>query len=191
MSKNLLNIKDRILYFAENKEVSKQEFFRKTGLKYSNFTGKSKESDLNSKSVAEILLIYPEINPLWLISGMGSMLNSSSSEINEDNGNKGDFTQIKLFSVTTALLNNLKIINFLVSLADKEDCSLNTKELSSLEFYRGLEKFVYDLKTGKIVSNEENFEHLNRVVSDSYGFINHLILKSSKHLNIEIVDEYL
>ncbi|WP_449398505.1 hypothetical protein [Chryseobacterium wanjuense] len=68
------NIKDRILYFAENKEVSKQEFFRKTSLKYSNFTGKSKESDLNSKSVAEILLIYPEINPQWLLTGEGEMI---------------------------------------------------------------------------------------------------------------------
>ena len=39
MSKKIPNIKDRILFFAENQEISKQEFFRKTGLNYSNFTG--------------------------------------------------------------------------------------------------------------------------------------------------------
>lgn len=88
MSKNLPTIKDRVLYFAEYKEVSKQEFFRKTGLNYSNFTGKSKESDLNSKSVAEILLIYNEINPMWLLTGNGSMLkeNNLTTPPPEDTG---------------------------------------------------------------------------------------------------------
>jgi len=78
MSKKLTNIKDRVLYIAENKEVSKQDFFRKTGLNYSNFTGKSKESDLNSKSVAEILLTYPDVNPEWLLTGEGDMLKSNN-----------------------------------------------------------------------------------------------------------------
>ncbi|MDB0603095.1 hypothetical protein PL373_18575 [Tenacibaculum maritimum] len=74
MSKKNTNIKERVLYLAEKQEVSKQFFFRKVDLKYSNFTGKSKESDLNSKAVAEILLKYPNINPLWLLTGEGEML---------------------------------------------------------------------------------------------------------------------
>ena len=76
MKEILPNIKDRVLYLAENKEISKQDFFRKTGLKYSNFTGKSKESDLTSKSVAEILLKYPDVSPEWLLTGNGEMLKS-------------------------------------------------------------------------------------------------------------------
>lgn len=76
MSKNSTNIKERILYLAEIKEDSKQNFFRKTSLKYSNFTGKSKNSDLSSGSLAEILLIYPDLNPEWLLTGKGSMLKS-------------------------------------------------------------------------------------------------------------------
>ncbi|MXS70254.1 hypothetical protein GSF70_03410 [Flavobacteriaceae bacterium W22] len=178
---------DRILQIIDYKGITKSKFYKDTGLS-NGFLDKVK--DIGVSKLDYILKAYPDINIKWLISGDGDMLNKSIQEIDQRNSNTADFTQIKLFSVTTALLNNLKIINFLVSLADKENCSLNTKELSSLEFYRGLEKFVYDLKTGKILSNEENFEYLNRIISDSYGFINHLILKSSKHLNIEIVDEY-
>lgn len=79
MKEILPNIKDRVLYLAENKEISKQDFFRKTGLKYSNFTGKSKESDLASKSVAEILLKYPDVSPEWLLTGNGEMLKSEGA----------------------------------------------------------------------------------------------------------------
>ena len=79
MKEILPNIKDRVLYLAENKESSKQDFFRKTGLKYSNFTGKSKESDLTSKSVAEILLKYPDVSPEWLLTGNGEMLRSQEA----------------------------------------------------------------------------------------------------------------
>lgn len=79
MKEILPNIKDRVLYLAENKEISKQDFFRKTGLKYSNFTGKSKESDLASKSVAEILLKYPDVSPEWLLTGNGEMLRSQEA----------------------------------------------------------------------------------------------------------------
>ena len=69
MSENSANIKDRILQLADLKEDSKQIFFRKTGLKYSNFTSKSKNSDLGSKFIAEILAIYPDVNLEWLITG--------------------------------------------------------------------------------------------------------------------------
>lgn len=95
MSKNFSNIKDRILYFAENEEVSKQEFFRKTGLNYSNFTGKSKDSDLNSKSVAEILLKYPEVNPIWLLTGHGTVKTpSSNNQIEKVKGNNNNQNNI-------------------------------------------------------------------------------------------------
>lgn len=77
----LPTIKDRILYFAKNQEDTIQDFFVKTGLKYSNFTGKSKKSDLQSKSVAEILLIYPQINIEWLLTGKGEMLKEETEAV--------------------------------------------------------------------------------------------------------------
>ncbi|PHS07055.1 MAG: hypothetical protein COA88_09520 [Kordia sp.] len=80
MSKIYSNIKERILQFAETQINSKQMFFAEVGLKYSDFTGKSKESDLNSKAVAEILLTYKEINPYWLLMGKGEMLLTNSNQ---------------------------------------------------------------------------------------------------------------
>lgn len=82
MSKNIPNIKDRVLYFADLEEGNKQNFFKNVELKYSNFTGKSKESDLNSKSVAEILLKYPKLNPIWLLTGQGE-IHINSHPIND------------------------------------------------------------------------------------------------------------
>ncbi|MGQ1944530.1 hypothetical protein [Ornithobacterium rhinotracheale] len=73
--KNILsNIKERVLYLSENVEVTKQEFFRKIGITYGNFTGKKKERPLNSDAIENILLIYPETNPEWLLTGEGEML---------------------------------------------------------------------------------------------------------------------
>ena len=75
MSELSSNIKDRVLQLAEIQEGNKQIFFAKTGLKYGNFTSKSKKSDLASQSVADILSTYPDVNPTWLLTGKGSMLN--------------------------------------------------------------------------------------------------------------------
>ena len=92
MSKINTNIKERVLLFAEKQEVSKQFFFKKVNLKYSNFTGKSKESDLNSKAVAEILLNYPLINPIWLLTGQGEMLKKENSISNGPSHEYQSFT---------------------------------------------------------------------------------------------------
>ena len=74
MKNNLLNIKERVLQLAENVEVSKQEFFRKINITYGNFTGEKKKRPLNSDAIENILLIYPQTNPAWLLTGKGKML---------------------------------------------------------------------------------------------------------------------
>ncbi|UOH77642.1 ELKS/Rab6-interacting/CAST family protein [Ornithobacterium rhinotracheale] len=79
--KNILsNIKERVLYLSENVEVTKQEFFRKIGITYGNFTGKKKERPLNSDAIENILLIYPETNPEWLLTGKGEMLKTPAKQ---------------------------------------------------------------------------------------------------------------
>ncbi len=41
---------------------------------YGNFKGKSKKTPLNSNAIADILTIYPDVNPEWLLTGNGEML---------------------------------------------------------------------------------------------------------------------
>lgn len=69
----MTNIKERVLLIANNQEVSKEEFFENLGLKYGNFKGKAKDTSLSSDAVANILTMYPDINPVWLLTGEGEM----------------------------------------------------------------------------------------------------------------------
>lgn len=78
MKNNLLTIKERILYLSEIVEVSKQEFFRKINITYGNFTGDKKNRPVNSNAIENILLIYPQTNPEWLLTGKGEMLKSDT-----------------------------------------------------------------------------------------------------------------
>ena len=85
MQEIIPNTKDRILYLAEIQEDSKQTFFKKIGSSYGNFTGKSKNSEPNNNVIKEILLNYPSVNPMWLVTGQGDILlnniNDSSKTI--------------------------------------------------------------------------------------------------------------
>ena len=71
-------IKERILYILEIKGVVKESFFNKIGMTYGNFTGKAKETPLNSNAIGNILSIFSDINPDWLLTGTGSMLRSGT-----------------------------------------------------------------------------------------------------------------
>jgi hypothetical protein len=71
------NIKERILQLLEIKGVAKSTFFGKIGMTYGNFTGKSKNTPLNSEAIADIFSIFPDVNLEWLLTGKGSMLRVS------------------------------------------------------------------------------------------------------------------
>ncbi|MCT7903708.1 MAG: hypothetical protein N4435_00675 [Candidatus Ornithobacterium hominis] len=97
-------------------ENSKQDFFRKTGLNYSNFTGKSKDSDLSSKSVAEIITMYPEINPTWLLTGKGEMTLSRIQNIEIEGGNNKNFNNINgSTNVTISQIDATDVIDIIKS----------------------------------------------------------------------------
>lgn len=68
------NIKERILYIAEYKGISKEKFFTELGVTYGNFKGKAKEKALSSDVLAKIVAKYPDINTYWLLNGIGEML---------------------------------------------------------------------------------------------------------------------
>ncbi len=75
-----MTIKERILQIAKKKGVTNQKICNKIGLTYGNFTGENKKRPINSDAIANLLSEYPDINPTWLLTGMGSMLRDTRSD---------------------------------------------------------------------------------------------------------------
>lgn len=78
MPNKFTNIKDRVLQLAEILGIGKKKFCEQIGMTYSNFTGKAKETPLNSTAIANILSIAPDVNIEWLITGNGDILRSDA-----------------------------------------------------------------------------------------------------------------
>lgn len=73
MDKKYTNIKERVLYIAESKGVSKEKLLESIGMTYGSFKGKAKNRSLNSDAIEKILTIYEDINPDWLLTGSGEI----------------------------------------------------------------------------------------------------------------------
>lgn len=74
MANLFYNIKERSLKVADYKGIGRRDFCEKIGMTYQNFTGKAKESPLNSNAIQNIFAIAPDISMEWLITGKGNML---------------------------------------------------------------------------------------------------------------------
>ena len=73
--------KERILQFIEYKGISKQSFFKETGLKRGFLDADKLQTSIPDTFIATIIASYPEINPLWLILGEGPMLKEESPAV--------------------------------------------------------------------------------------------------------------
>lgn len=80
MVNKITNIKDRITYFIEYKEIKKGYFFENIGITSANFRGEAKKTPLNSTTIEKIITLYPELNVRWLLTGEGAMLNEENNE---------------------------------------------------------------------------------------------------------------
>ena len=65
-------MKERILQFIEYKRLSKNKFYKETGLSNGIL---DKQGGISSDSLEKIYYVYPEINLDWLLTGKGEMLN--------------------------------------------------------------------------------------------------------------------
>ena len=79
--RNLDEIKQRLLQFADSQGIPKMEFYEKISVPQSNFGGKSMESSLASSKITEILMQYPELNSDWLLLGRGEMLRPANQAV--------------------------------------------------------------------------------------------------------------
>lgn len=73
-------IKERILQFIDYKGITKELFCKNTGISTSNLKGKSLFSEIGGSKIAEILSIYGEISPAWLLTGEGEMLRQENEK---------------------------------------------------------------------------------------------------------------
>lgn len=68
---------DRILYFADSQGMSIRTFAKSVGISHS-LLGKTKA--LGSDKLEKILSTYPDLNPVWLLTGKGEMLEKKSED---------------------------------------------------------------------------------------------------------------
>ena len=71
-------MKERILQFIENKQITKSKFYSVTGLSNGIL---DKKSGLTMDTVEKIYSKYPEINLEWLLTGKGEMLKPRVEDI--------------------------------------------------------------------------------------------------------------
>lgn len=70
----------RIIYFIENQGIKSKDFLIKTGLKKGFVDRSHQDSGITDIYLSKILECYPEINPVWLITGEGEMLKSDQEQ---------------------------------------------------------------------------------------------------------------
>ena len=91
--------KHRILQYIDYKCISKQTFFKETGLKRGFLDADKLETSIPDTFIATIIAIYPEINLTWLITGNGEMLNNNQSQVktqtNAEIGNTAIIAELK------------------------------------------------------------------------------------------------
>lgn len=107
--------KERIIQFIEYKGISKQHFFRETGLKRGFLDADKLQTSIPDVFIAIIIAKYPELNIEWLITGMGEML-KKSEKLSPDI--HSDILQKEFLSQTLPLLTTEDMMNPVQAIAD-------------------------------------------------------------------------
>jgi len=71
-------IKQNILYFIDYKNISKYEFYKKTGITRGVL---DQNTGISEENITRFLAYFSEINPEWLITGKKPMLKTGNIDI--------------------------------------------------------------------------------------------------------------
>lgn len=93
-TKNMAEIKERLLEYLKISKITKQNFCEKTGISLWNITGKSVKSELGGEQIAKIIGQFPNLNPDWLLLGKGEMLRENTPEREGDTPRYTDFFEM-------------------------------------------------------------------------------------------------
>lgn len=77
-------LKNRILQYIENKNISKYEFYQKTGISNGIL---SQKNGLSEDNILKFLSYFTDINPEWLLTGEGEMLLTKKIEVKNNDTN--------------------------------------------------------------------------------------------------------
>ncbi len=88
-----MNSKERILKYLDFKGISKNKFYKETGLS-NGFL--DKVNDIGSGKLEIILYTYKDINPEWLLTGKGPMLRQDTVALAKPATNSDDLKPIPL-----------------------------------------------------------------------------------------------
>ena len=72
-------IKKRILQIIDLKEITRYEFYKKSGIARGIL---DQNNGISEENISKFLEYMPDISTHWLLTGQGSMLNTSSTQIN-------------------------------------------------------------------------------------------------------------
>ena len=131
---NNTKISDRIRQFIDYKKLTINKFSDAVGTSNSYFNKLIKNgTTIGSDKIENILQAYPEINPIWLVTGKGEMINGynqkeTSLNITNEDPDKYEINKKDL------LLDKIKILN-------EQNAFLNEK----IEFLREKIEFLYSL----------------------------------------------
>ncbi len=73
---NISLIKQKILQYLDFIGVTKYNFYQKTGITRGVL---DKEGGISEDNIAKFIAYYPEINPEWLLTGVGNMIKSEKA----------------------------------------------------------------------------------------------------------------
>lgn len=111
-------IKQNILQFIENQNITKEEFYKKTEIAASNFKNPGLKSELGGEKIAKILSIYPSLNAEWLITGQGLMFKTYKNNVIAEPVISNRKTQDAFYEIQRVPLFNLEATMGLVPLVD-------------------------------------------------------------------------
>lgn len=107
MDNKFSTIKSRVIYLIEYHGDIKEKFFEKIGMTYGNFKGSAKNTPLNSTAIVNILSIYKDVNPEWLLTGTGAVLRQQSPTHQNNESNRVNELQ-EMIDMQRKLIKNME-----------------------------------------------------------------------------------